>query len=101
MLKTNRDGAKLVLVKKLKLNRIFILVFSLAFIIFTLFIKIFLARSEDSKSVTKIIERDPEKGIGCSFDKDKDGKIELSLAQEDNESEIDCLLMGCNIYEFD
>lgn len=40
------------------------------------------------------------KELSCFKDKDRDGKVELSLLnQKEEEKEPDCLLMGCNIYE--
>lgn len=43
-----------------------------------------------------------EKELSCFKDKDGDGKVELSLLNEtQEEKEFDCLLLGCNLYEFE
>lgn len=83
---------------------------SFSFLIFGLIFQIFGSKfslkdiPEGDEPISHLASKDqtPSSPSDCITDKNGDGKIELSMATEVKEDrKFDCLLFGCNIYEFE
>jgi len=99
-------------IDEMKKLRFLLIAFSSSFLISTLIFQVFkekidsfsLGGSTSLKSSTEVAEllQKNSKELSCFQDKDGDGKVELSLLnQTQEEKELDCLLLGCNLYEFE
>lgn len=96
-------------------KKVFIFVFSLSLFIFSFLFRFLDNKAEIKKNneATSVTHQDKisptilpdilQKGdkIACEFDKNKDGNIELKAGNQSEENDPNCILTGCNIYEFE
>ena len=97
-----------------KISKAFLIASSFSFLIFGIIFQILgkktnffpLGGSTSLKSANWRTEVEPlqknSKELSCFQDKNGDGEVELSLLQQTKEEkEFDCLLLGCNLFEFE